>query len=47
MALEQLPGTVQIWPGKVKSKRLKKIRDSENVKNLVNYSAAYLSKNLQ
>ena len=40
MALEQLPGAVEKLSGKIKSKRLKKILGSENVKNLVNYGAA-------
>ena len=41
MTLEQL----QKLSGKVKNKRLKKILGSENVKNLVNYGAAYGIKN--
>ena len=41
MTLEQLPGAVGKLSGKVKNKRLKKILGSENVKNLVNYGAAY------
>ena len=47
MVLEQLPGMVEKLSGKVKNKRLKKIHVSENVKNLVNYSAAYGIKKLQ
>ena len=47
MALEQLPGAVGKLSGKVKNKRLKKIPSSENVKNLVNYGAAYGLKKLQ
>ena len=41
MALEQL----QKLSGKIKNKRLKKLLGSENVKNLVNYGAAYGIKN--
>ena len=47
MALEQLPGVVEKVSGKVKNKILKKIFGSENVKDLVNYSAAYGIKKLQ
>ena len=47
MALEQLPGAVEKLFEKVKNKRLKKILRSENVKNLVNYGAAYGIKKLQ
>ena len=47
MALEQLPSVVEKLSGKVKNKRLKKILGSENVKDLVNYSAAYGINKLQ
>ena len=47
MALEELFGAVEKVSGKVKNKKLKKIIGSENVKNLVNYSAAYGIKKLQ
>ena len=47
MALEELLGAVEKVSGKVKNKKLKKILGSENVKNLVNYGAAYGIKKLQ
>ena len=47
MALEQLPVAVEKLSGTVNNKRLKRILGSENVKNLVNYGAAYGIKKLQ
>ena len=47
MALEQLPVAVEKLSRTVNNKRLKRILGSENVKNLVNYGAAYGIKKLQ